>query len=279
MYDFGSKSAGKLNMKIDYKGVCRSAKDLVTMYRNNIHITRNEEGMMTDNDLYGPTSFTPVINEAIRVYNNTGKYHAVVILTDGSPHKSCMFEDFVSFNKASRYPLSFIIIGVGDGELTGKDPTNKADYSFHYFNGLDDGNITNMGLHDHDVGKASEMLRSGALRMDLDNIQFVDLARDVKWGTEIASDEKDNLFNSVLMEVPAQYKYFCTHGYTPNMNIYKFPIDDINNDRACVGLPPIVDVFNSHNEVVANQQAYPEVVQNRQAYPSVHNIPYAEKMQ
>lgn len=76
--------------------------------------------------LAGPTSFAPIIEMAITIVEQSGgQYHVLVIIADGqvtrsvdtergqfSPQEKKTIEAIV---KASEYPLSIILVGVGDG--------------------------------------------------------------------------------------------------------------------------------------------------------------------
>lgn len=76
--------------------------------------------------LAGPTSFAPIIEMAITIVEQSGgQYHVLVIIADGqvtrsvdtergqlSPQERKTVEAIV---KASEYPLSIILVGVGDG--------------------------------------------------------------------------------------------------------------------------------------------------------------------
>ncbi|KAF2282874.1 hypothetical protein GH714_043358 [Hevea brasiliensis] len=76
--------------------------------------------------LAGPTSFAPIIEMAITIVEQSGgQYHVLVIIADGqvtrsvdtqygqlSPQEKRTVEAIV---KASEYPLSIILVGVGDG--------------------------------------------------------------------------------------------------------------------------------------------------------------------
>jgi len=63
--------------------------------------------------LSGPTSFAPLIYEAISIVKQTRKYHILLIITDGEV--SDERKDAAAIISASRYPLSIIVVGVGDG--------------------------------------------------------------------------------------------------------------------------------------------------------------------
>ncbi|XP_031404686.1 E3 ubiquitin-protein ligase RGLG2-like isoform X2 [Punica granatum] len=76
--------------------------------------------------LAGPTSFAPIVEMAITIVEQSGgQYHVLVIIADGqvtrsvdtnggqlSPQEKSTVEAIV---KASEYPLSIILVGVGDG--------------------------------------------------------------------------------------------------------------------------------------------------------------------
>ncbi|CAI9093054.1 OLC1v1028460C1 [Oldenlandia corymbosa var. corymbosa] len=96
--------------------VCNGFEEVVRRYRELVPQIR----------LSGPTSFAPIIEMAMRIVEDSGgQYHILLIIADGqtlrssetpkskiSPQEQKTVHAIV---KASEYPLSIILVGVGDG--------------------------------------------------------------------------------------------------------------------------------------------------------------------
>ncbi|XP_013987085.1 copine-1 isoform X1 [Salmo salar] len=124
--------------------------------------------------LYGPTNFSPIINHVAGIasgaaqQNNASQYFVLLIITDGEITDLDQTRDAIV--KASRLPMSIIIIGVGEADF-------KA-----------------MELLDGDDGVLKSLSGEPVTR---DIVQFVPLR-------QFANAPKEALAQSVLAEVPNQ---------------------------------------------------------------------------
>eukprot|EP01107_Rhizomastix_libera_P003596 TRINITY_DN16239_c0_g1_i1.p1 TRINITY_DN16239_c0_g1~~TRINITY_DN16239_c0_g1_i1.p1 ORF type:complete len:284 (-),score=85.56 TRINITY_DN16239_c0_g1_i1:66-890(-) len=88
-------------------------------------------------NLCGPTSFVPIIDKAIEIVEKEKGYHILVIIADGQV--SSLPPSREALIRASKYPISIVMIGVGDGpwnEMEEFDeglPQRLFD-NFHYVN-------------------------------------------------------------------------------------------------------------------------------------------------
>ncbi|ETV93967.1 hypothetical protein H310_12298 [Aphanomyces invadans] len=117
-------------------------------------------------NLAGPTNFAPIIREAIRICRQLRTYHILVIIADGHVNNQ---EDTVNaIVEASAYPISIVMVGVGDGPW---------DIMEHFDDFLP------------------------ARRFD--NFQFVEYHKMLKCNPR---NPDVGFATAALMEVPAQYK-------------------------------------------------------------------------
>ncbi|KAK1350627.1 hypothetical protein POM88_054662 [Heracleum sosnowskyi] len=150
---------------------CTGFEEALTRYREIVPRIR----------LAGPTSFAPVIETAIGIVNETGRqYHVLLIIADGqvtrsvdtNPGKLSSQEQstIAAIVEASKYPLSIILVGVGDGPW---------DMMMQF-----DDNIPTRAF---------------------DNFQFVDFIEIMSKNVPIFQKETEFAL-AALMEIPSQYK-------------------------------------------------------------------------
>ncbi|KAF9401030.1 hypothetical protein BGX21_002900 [Mortierella sp. AD011] len=150
-------------------------------------------------ELYGPTNFSPVINQTVAICNQrrsgSEEYYVLLILTDGVI--TDMDNTIRAIIGASRLPLSIIIVGIGSA------------------------NFDNMNVLDAD----DEPLRANGVTMARDIVQFVPF-RDFQAGA--FGDEA--LAEAVLAEVPDQFvSYMTQHKVVPRPPPRADTIQAMNN--------------------------------------------------
>ncbi|KAL5568776.1 hypothetical protein UlMin_025351 [Ulmus minor] len=131
--------------------------------------------------LSGPTSYAPVVEAAMDIVEKTrGQYHVLVIIADGQVTRSVDTSDnelspqeektIRSIVDASAYPLSIILVGVGDGPW-------------------------------EDMRKFDDRLPA----REFDNFQFVNFT-DIMTKYPNPTEKETAFALAALMEVPIQYK-------------------------------------------------------------------------
>ncbi|CAK9180435.1 unnamed protein product [Ilex paraguariensis] len=172
-FGFGDASTHDQNVFSFYPDdrVCNGFEEVLSRYREIVPHLR----------LAGPTSFAPVIEMAMTIVEQSGgQYHVLVIIADGqvtrsvdtergqlSPHEQKTVEAIV---EASKFPLSIILVGVGDG------PWDM------------------MKEFDDNIPART-----------FDNFQFVNFTEIMS--ENVAQSRKETKFSlAALMEIPSQYK-------------------------------------------------------------------------
>ncbi|KAK3576010.1 hypothetical protein CHS0354_007548 [Potamilus streckersoni] len=120
--------------------------------------------------LSGPTNFVPLIKEAIKIVEKTRKYHILVIVADGQVTNEKVNLDAIV--EASHWPLSIVVIGVGDGLW----------------------------------GEMKEFV-DGLPARRFDNFQFVNFYETITG----AKNADAALALSAFMEIPEQYQFIKDH--------------------------------------------------------------------
>ncbi|XP_035546407.1 E3 ubiquitin-protein ligase RGLG4 isoform X2 [Juglans regia] len=150
---------------------CHGFEEVLSCYRKVVQALQ----------LSGPTSYAPVVEAAIDIVEKSGgKYHVLVIIADGQVTRSVNTGDnelspqeaqtIQSIVNASSYPLSIVLVGVGDGPW-------------------------------EDMKKFDDKIPA----RDVDNFQFVNFTEIMsKNGTPSSKETAFAL--AALMEIPFQYK-------------------------------------------------------------------------
>jgi len=155
-FGFGdSKTKDRKVFPFSDDGYCQGFKDVLVKY--------NEA--LKDIKLSGPTNFAPLIKEAIKIVKTTKQYHILVIVADGQVTNERQTREAIV--EASKYPISIIMVGVGDGPW---DTMNEFDDSLP--------------------------------KRQFDNFQFVNY-HEVTEGCE---NPDETFALHTLMEIPDQYK-------------------------------------------------------------------------
>ncbi|KAK7266606.1 hypothetical protein RIF29_19255 [Crotalaria pallida] len=122
--------------------------------------------------LAGPTSFAPIIETGMTIVEQSGgQYHVLLIIADGQEQKT-----IDAIVKASEYPLSIVLVGVGDGP-------------WDMMKEFDD-NIPSRAF---------------------DNFQFVNFTEIMSKNADATRREAEFAL-AALMEIPSQYKATLDHG-------------------------------------------------------------------
>ncbi|XP_050242570.1 proline-rich receptor-like protein kinase PERK10 isoform X2 [Quercus robur] len=150
---------------------CRGFEEVLSCYKK----------IVPNLKLAGPTSYAPIIEAAIDIVEKScGKHHVLLLIADGQVTRSINTRDtelspqeektINSIVRASLYPLSIVLVGVGDGPWEG------------------------MKNFDDKIPQR-----------EFDNFQFVNFTAIMS--KNVTPSEKETAFSlAALMEIPIQYK-------------------------------------------------------------------------
>ncbi|WKX95733.1 hypothetical protein Q1695_012300 [Nippostrongylus brasiliensis] len=104
VYGFGDAKTGDWSVfPLKQSGDCRTLEEVLKVY--------NE--VTPSVDLSGPTNFAPLIYQAMEICQRANDYHILVIIADGQVTNERATRRAIV--QACQYPLSIIVVGVGDG--------------------------------------------------------------------------------------------------------------------------------------------------------------------
>jgi E3 ubiquitin-protein ligase RGLG len=106
VFGFGDATTGDWSvfpLNGEQRGVCRNLDEVLRVY-NEITPTI---------DLSGPTNFAPLIYQAMDICQRIKDYHILVIIADGQVTNERATRKAIV--QACQFPLSIIVVGVGDG--------------------------------------------------------------------------------------------------------------------------------------------------------------------
>ncbi len=128
-------------------------------------------------NLSGPTNFAPIVRKAIEIVRSSNnQYHILILIADGQVSDKYQADTRNAIVEASQYPLSIVMIGVGDG------PWNEME---HYDDEL--------------KGRR------------FDNFQFVNYQEVYDYCKQYEVNFNTAFAIRTLMEIPDQYQYLKQH--------------------------------------------------------------------
>lgn len=183
---------------------CHGFEEVLQRYRTIVpHVT-----------MCGPTSFSPIIRRAIQIVQETGDYHILVIVTDGGVNDIEATEQSIVY--ASNYPLSIVVIGVGDGEVYNKKTKESTFPTMNKF----DNQLTDRHFDNYQFVNFNEMKALATKTQQPFNLVF---------GTQ------------VLMEIPEQFVFCKQKRYLlrPPLEL-KYQMDNKSYVVPPLKIPPVI---------------------------------------
>jgi E3 ubiquitin-protein ligase RGLG len=162
----------------------------------------------------GPTSFAPIINQAVNIVNASGgEYHILVIIADGQVTRSVdVPQHAVSKNEketidaityASQFPLSIVMVGVGDG------PWEAMEYFDNYLLHRRFDNFQFVDYHVRSLSGVERPKRTRASPVD----SLVCLAQKIMARFPTPQLREAQFALQALMEIPDQYRIIKEMGF------------------------------------------------------------------
>ncbi|KAI1715833.1 copine domain-containing protein [Ditylenchus destructor] len=173
VYGFGDSTTGDWSVfplngtKVEE---CRDLEEVLRVYNA---VTPNV-------DLSGPTNFAPLIHKAVQLCQKNQDYHILVIIADGQVTNERATRKAIV--QACQYPLSIIVVGVGDG------PWDM------------------MRVFDESLPKRP-----------WDNFHFVEFHEIINERNDSEEASELNFAIHSLLEVPDQYQLIQKMGLLPNL--------------------------------------------------------------
>lgn len=238
VYSYGSTKADQYKNNLDFAGICRNSAELDLIYQNIVDIPNQGE--------YG--DINDAINESIRVVKDTSKYQVVVIFTCNDLE---IYNDLAQLNESSLYPLSVVVIGVGDND-------------FHRLGSYKKGDFESMGIHKKQISALGETTKK-----NFDNFSFINLSSNKH--IRITNLNAESLFYSGFNNIPYQYKTLLALQYTPIVKSPEHPVGDILNEIKNLGhkLPFGYDT-EQHMRNKYTDSIYPTPIES--LYPSLQTM-------
>ncbi|KJH52003.1 Copine [Dictyocaulus viviparus] len=166
-------------------------------------------------DLSGPTNFAPLIYQAMEICQQTEDYHILVIIADGQVTNERATRRAIV--QACQYPLSIIVVGVGDGpwEMM-KNYTlcccNRSSQSMILWE-----KVTWNFRNRRDYFRI-QVFDESLPKRPWDNFHFTEFHEIMRHAS--GQDEGDvKLAVQSLLEIPDQYRCICELGLLKNRTI------------------------------------------------------------
>lgn len=119
LYYFGSVQAARDRSGVLRVGECATVASLCQTYEDTIG----------QQEFSAPTTFVPLLAEAMRVSREERQFHLLLIITDGDV--ASVKENAEQLHRALECPLSVVCVGVGPGPFDKMEELEKTD-NFHF---------------------------------------------------------------------------------------------------------------------------------------------------